>query len=276
MGVGCPWLRVPLSHRAPLADAEVLQKYVPTQASSTEEAPAEGTLDPRIVVALARADLARSRASRRSFATPFHGDGSKGTGFRSLVLTAICGIIVAAVTSLFNADAEMRARWAEEVYSGRRQFLQETISHLTDSQVDAQDLSLSLRQAETGGELLEDAGFYRESLDNLRRKIRRIMAALQAPPKSELRFAQLRAFYEMEALDVCLRKAQGLGDDSKALQEWIKSNQGEDLSVEQVNQILTEASVAAPCGSSFQPDVLDDLIHSVAEELWTLADDAKK
>jgi hypothetical protein len=261
-------------------DSEVLQKYVPAQTSSSaEEAPPreEKPIDPRIVLALSKADLARRRTARRSLAALFYGDGAKETGIRSLVLTAICGIVVAAATSVFNSHSEIKARWAEEVYSGRRQFLQETINRLTDAQGDAQKLALFVRQAESGGTLqMEDLGLYRESLDTLRKKNRQIMAALQAQPRSDLRFSQLRTFYELEALDVCLRKAQGGNDGSEALKKWIELNREENLSPEQVDTILREADTSAPCGQNFNADVMDDLIYRVAEQLWTLNDDATR
>lgn len=258
--------------------SDILQKYVPVRGlvNSSEVMVSEESYDPRIVLILAKADLARSKVAEHSFPTLLKGDGSKGAGIRSLVVTAICGIIVAAATSVFNSHSEIEARRAGEIYSGRRQFLQEAINRLTDAQSDAQKLSLVLRQAEAGGGIkAEDVEFDRDLLDALRKKTTRIMATIQARPQSDLRFVQLRAFYELEALDVCLREVHGEKDGSEELRKWIELNKGKDLSPNQVSQILTEATPAAPCGENFHADVMDDLIYKAAGELWTLADDIK-
>jgi hypothetical protein len=242
----------------------VLREYV--QSASEED-----RTDPRRVLVLAKADLERCRAFRSVQVD------SNATSIRSLVLTAVGGIVIAAFTSWLNTRQEIEAHRAAEVYSGRRQFLQETIGGLGEARETARVLYNDLRHAEAGGGLqAEDVGSYRFRLEDLRRKLGRVLAGLQAARLTELRFAELRAFYEVEALDVCLEKAQGKSDGSERLRQWIEDTRDKELSSDQVQQLLVEASTDGPCGKMFNSGAVDDLIHSVAGVLWSLADSEEK
>lgn len=247
----------------------ILRRYIDTaqHGSRGDDRP-----NPWMVLALAKSELAQGRALKRKLFKIFGGDGSREAGLRSLVFTAIVGIAVAAATSLFNTQSEIQAKRAEEVYAGRRQFLEETINKLTQAQSQGQALRRDLRQSEAGGELHpEDTVFHRESLRELQLELRRIMAALQADPGSDLRYAELRAWFELEALDACLANS-----DSLRLEEAIRAVEKRgDISSRQAEQILSGASADAPCGKEFHPEVLEDFTFQVANWMWNLSDDLK-
>ncbi len=262
------------SERLALAARRFIDASPALRHYAAQERPSPGVIEitnPWVVLSLAKADLDRRRASRGVF-TSLLGGSSKAAGIYSLVFTAICGIAVAAVTSYLNTQSEIKARWAEEVYSGRRQFLQETITKLLNVQVEAQNLRRNLIIAESGGRLSpSSASFHLNSLGDLKSELRRITAVQQADPESDFRFAQLRAYFELEALDGCLKQAIDPSEVGKSrLAERIRETAGSAISVKQAEEILAGARVEVPCGGNFQPKVFEDLAYRIAGNLWNL------
>src|SRR5436305_11182929 len=118
-----------------LSETKALSSYV-------EQAKAGDDIDPALVLALVKADVVRRRRKQ----PPKKGD--EKSSLKTLLFTILGGVIIAAATSFLNTKQEINARRAGEIYSGRRQFLQETINKLSEFQGKIEKLQNEIRGSE--------------------------------------------------------------------------------------------------------------------------------